>query len=87
MFYSCVSKEIMSESHHLEAMVFDKEESSVSANQTLQILHEISTILNCHLDFETLAICYRLIENGVNAEALARVIIELRKETQKLQNA
>ena len=36
------------------------------------------------LDTETLAICVRLIEQGVNPEALALVIKELRREREEL---
>ncbi|KAM0224576.1 hypothetical protein ACHAPQ_001547 [Fusarium lateritium] len=42
-----------------------------AAQQAVDILHEISTILNCHLDRRTLSICISMIERGVNPEALA----------------
>ncbi|KAJ7281621.1 mitotic-spindle organizing gamma-tubulin ring associated-domain-containing protein [Mycena rebaudengoi] len=51
-----------------------------SAHQTLEILHEMSQLLNTQLDKETLTTCVRMIESGVNAEALAAVIQELRRE-------
>ncbi|KAL9713687.1 hypothetical protein Ac2012v2_003298 [Leucoagaricus gongylophorus] len=51
-----------------------------SAQQTLDILHEISQLLNTQLDKETLATCIGMIESGVNPEALAAVILELRRE-------
>ncbi|KAJ2965384.1 hypothetical protein NQ176_g10644 [Zarea fungicola] len=54
----------------------------VAAQQAVDILHEISTILNCHLDRKTLSICIALIERGVNPEALAQVIKELRQQAQ-----
>ena len=44
-------------------------------------LLEISRLLNTGLDAETLAICVRLCESGVNPEALAMVIREMRRET------
>ncbi|TPX35710.1 hypothetical protein SmJEL517_g01880 [Synchytrium microbalum] len=40
-------------------------------------------ILNTGLDKETLSLCVSLIENGVNPEALAAVIKELRIEAAK----
>jgi mitotic-spindle organizing protein 1 len=40
----------------------------------------VSNILDTKLDVETLSICVRLCELGVNPEALALVIQELRKE-------
>ncbi|KAK2798359.1 hypothetical protein FQN50_006017 [Emmonsiellopsis sp. PD_5] len=51
-----------------------------AAREVIDILHEISTILNTHLDRTELSLCVSLIENGVNPEALAAVIKELRKE-------
>jgi mitotic-spindle organizing protein 1 len=47
----------------------------------ISALVEISKLLNTGLDAETLAICVRLCENGINPEALALVIQELRRET------
>ncbi|CAG8466312.1 15891_t:CDS:2 [Dentiscutata erythropus] len=51
------------------------------ARETMDILHEISTILNTGLDRDTLSLCLNLCENGVNPEALAAVIKELRRES------
>ena len=45
----------------------------------------MSQILNCGLDKKTLDICVGLIENGVNPEALAMVIKELKRETSALK--
>ncbi|XXG97009.1 hypothetical protein Hte_003302 [Hypoxylon texense] len=61
----------------------DATEKQQAAQQAVDILHEISTILNCHLDRRTLSICISMIENGVNPEALANVVQFLRKEAQK----
>ncbi|KAK7948953.1 hypothetical protein PG997_000484 [Apiospora hydei] len=58
-------------------------EKQAAAQQAVDILHEISTILNCHLDRRTLSCCISMIENGVNPEALASVVHFLRKEAQK----
>ncbi|CAK5274031.1 unnamed protein product, partial [Mycena citricolor] len=44
------------------------------------VLHEMSQLLNTQLDKETLTTCVRMIESGVNPEALAAVIQELRRE-------
>ncbi|EKM49966.1 uncharacterized protein PHACADRAFT_105800 [Phanerochaete carnosa HHB-10118-sp] len=52
-----------------------------SAQQTLDILYEMSQLLNTQLDKETLATCVSMIESGVNPEALAAVIQELRRES------
>ncbi|KAL2041104.1 hypothetical protein N7G274_006048 [Stereocaulon virgatum] len=56
-----------------------------AAREVIDILSEISLLLNTHLDRSTLSLCVSLIENGVNPEALATVIRELRKEGAKLQ--
>ncbi|KAF6761599.1 mitotic-spindle organizing gamma-tubulin ring associated-domain-containing protein [Ephemerocybe angulata] len=55
-------------------------ERSASAQQTIDILYEMSQLLNTQLDKETLATCVGLIESGVNPDALAEVIQELRRE-------
>ncbi|KAH7133310.1 mitotic-spindle organizing gamma-tubulin ring associated-domain-containing protein [Dactylonectria estremocensis] len=57
-----------------------------AAQQAVDILHEISTILNCELDRRTLSICISMIERGVNPEALAQVIKELRQEAQGVEH-
>ncbi|KAF3907249.1 hypothetical protein ABW20_dc0105301 [Dactylellina cionopaga] len=56
-----------------------------AARQVIDILHEISTLLNTKLDRTTLSLCVSLIENGVNPEALAAVIKELRRESARLR--
>lgn len=58
----------------------ERKEKQAAAQQAVDILHEISVILNCQLDRRTLSICISMIENGVNPEALATVIKELRNE-------
>ncbi|ESO06264.1 hypothetical protein HELRODRAFT_138770, partial [Helobdella robusta] len=51
----------------------------------VSVLLEISNLLNTGLDAETLSICVRLCEAGVNAEALALVVQELRREVSSLK--
>ncbi|OJJ83346.1 mitotic-spindle organizing protein 1 [Aspergillus glaucus CBS 516.65] len=51
-----------------------------AAREVIDILHDISTLLNTHLDRTELSLCVSLIENGVNPEALATVIKDLRRE-------
>ncbi|KAF2233185.1 hypothetical protein EV356DRAFT_217346 [Viridothelium virens] len=58
-----------------------------AARETIDILHEISTLLNTHLDRHSLSLCVSLIENGVNPEALADVIRDLRRQNDKGQVA
>ena len=45
----------------------------------------MSQILNCGLDQRTLTILAGLVENGVNPEALAAVVKELKRETEALK--
>ncbi|KAF1928042.1 uncharacterized protein M421DRAFT_64052 [Didymella exigua CBS 183.55] len=49
-----------------------------AAREVIDILHEIATLLNTHLDRQQLSYCVSLIENGANPEALAKVIQQLR---------
>lgn len=63
----------------------ENENSIVAAREVFSCLREISQILNTGLDSETLALCVRLCELGVNPEALAVVIRELKKETAALR--
>jgi len=58
---------------------------SNAAKETLDILMEISSLLNTGLDADTLAICVRLCDSGINPEALALVIQELRRATASIQ--
>ena len=46
---------------------------------------EISNLLNTGLDSESLSICVKLIEAGVNPEALAMVVKELQRESSSIQ--
>ena len=50
----------------------------------IAVLHEISTILDTGLDRKTLSLLLELIESGVNPEALAAVVKELRRESATL---
>ncbi|KAM6178202.1 mitotic-spindle organizing protein 1 [Rhynchocyon petersi] len=58
-----------------------------AVRETMDILLEISRILNTGLDMETLSICVRLCEQGINPEALSLVIKELRKTAETLKVA
>lgn len=49
------------------------------------VLLEISKLLNTGLDMESLSICVRLCEQGINPEALSSVIKELRKASDSLK--
>ncbi|KAE8321990.1 mitotic-spindle organizing gamma-tubulin ring associated-domain-containing protein [Aspergillus sergii] len=51
-----------------------------AAREVIDILHEISTLLNTALDRTDLSLCVSLIENGVNPDALATIIKDMRKE-------
>ena len=50
------------------------------SKETLEILYEMSQILNCGLSRETLSILVAMIEKGVNPEALINVVKEMKNE-------
>ena len=52
----------------------------------MDLLFEISSLLNTGLDRETLSILVNLTELGVNPEALAEVVQQLRGEAIRLEN-
>ncbi|RDI80722.1 hypothetical protein Vi05172_g9404 [Venturia inaequalis] len=58
----------------------DVDDKRKAAREVIDILHEIATLLNTHLNRQQLSYCVSLIENGVNPEALANVIKELRTQ-------
>jgi len=57
------------------------------AKETMEIVYELSRLLDCGLDRETLSILIALVETGVNPEALAAVVKELRREAGALKGA
>jgi mitotic-spindle organizing protein 1 len=61
--------------------------AGAGALQTLDLLHELSKLLNTGLDRETLEVLVALCENGANPEALAMVVKELRREAAALARA
>ena len=48
-------------------------------------LFELSNLLDTGLDRETLAILVELCESGVNPEALSKVVVELRRESEVIR--
>lgn len=54
------------------------------ARETVRVLLELSSLLCIDLDPEALTICVRLCEAGVNPEALATIVKELRKEVRNV---
>lgn len=57
------------------------------AKENLEILMEMSKLLNVGLDPEPLAICVRLCELGVNPEALALLVENMKKEVARLDQS
>ena len=53
-----------------------------SASQTVDVAYQLSLLLNAGLDRSTVALCIGLLECGVNPEALATVVKELRREAE-----
>jgi mitotic-spindle organizing protein 1 len=52
-----------------------------SAREQLDNLHQLSQLLGAGLDRQAIGHCLTLLEAGVNPEALAAVVKELRRET------
>jgi hypothetical protein len=48
------------------------------------VVEEIATLLKIGLDKETLAICVRLIENGIHPDTLANGIIDIQRNAARL---
>lgn len=61
--------------------------STTQHDKALDTLFAISKILDTGLDQETLKILAGLCEAGVNPEALALIVKELRREAENLQAA
>lgn len=62
-------------------------ENFEDAKETIDILYEISQLLNTGLDRTTLSLLVSLCENGVNPEALASVVKELKREAASIKVA
>lgn len=60
-------------------MTSEKNAQIGQAREAFQTLYQISQLLNTGLDQESLSICIRLCELGVDPEVLAHVIKEIRK--------
>ncbi|KAI7884408.1 hypothetical protein K492DRAFT_174014 [Lichtheimia hyalospora FSU 10163] len=58
---------------------------SLDIKETLDILVEMATMLNTGLDRDTMALCVSMCERGVNPEALANVIRELRQQQARIR--
>ncbi|KIS71203.1 uncharacterized protein UMAG_11285 [Mycosarcoma maydis] len=60
-----------------------EEARSAASQESLDILHDMSKLLNTGLSREQLRACVELIESGVSAEAVAAIVENLRKEAAK----
>ncbi|KAL0832369.1 hypothetical protein ABMA28_001799 [Loxostege sticticalis] len=60
-------------------MTSEKNAQLGQAREAFQLMYQISQLLCTGLDPDTLTICIRLCELGVNPEVLAHVIKEIRK--------
>jgi len=57
-------------------------EMADAARETLDNAYDVAKLLDCGVDREQLAVLIALIERGVNPEALAAVVRELRRESE-----
>ncbi|MCJ1243411.1 hypothetical protein MMC30_000608 [Trapelia coarctata] len=60
-----------------------RQQKKEAAREVIDVLQEIALLLNTNLTRTQLSLSVSLIENGVNPEALATVIKELRKVGEK----
>ncbi|KAH7488330.1 hypothetical protein PRIC1_007553 [Phytophthora ramorum] len=60
---------------------------TASRAEVMETVYELSRLLNTGLDRDTLAILMALIQKGVNPEALAAVVKDLRKDAAEEQQA
>lgn len=57
----------------------------IESYEAFQILQEMSKLLDTGLDPVSLAYCIRLIERGAHPEALAQVILDIKREVNALK--
>ncbi|KAK9331002.1 mitotic-spindle organizing gamma-tubulin ring associated-domain-containing protein [Lipomyces starkeyi] len=73
-----------SAAEHRSLKVFSPDDSRSNPNLTQKdttvLLHEISLLLDTGVEKDTISLCLKLFDNGINPEALANTIREL-KET------
>ena len=50
----------------------------------LLVVEQIASLLNTGMDKESLSICLRLIENGINPTTLAHGILDLQRDAARL---
>lgn len=60
--------------------------SSKAEQETFETLFQISQLLNTGLDKQTLSTCMQLCQLGVNPEALASVVKEIKKRPETGNN-
>ena len=58
--------------------------AALTAQQAIDVVYEMSELLNTGLDRQTLSILVALTENGVNPEALANVVEQLQNESRRV---
>mmetsp|Transcript_6498 Transcript_6498/g.13317 ORF Transcript_6498/g.13317 Transcript_6498/m.13317 type:complete len:84 (+) Transcript_6498:31-282(+) len=67
------------------SLAHDDEADLGDSQEALDILFEMSTLLNTGLNKETVSAILGLCELGVNPEAIAKAVQELRDEASRLQ--
>lgn len=55
-----------------------------SISYFFEVVEEIANLLNAGLDKETLSICIRLIEDGINPSTLAHAILSIQRDACRL---
>ena len=82
--YNCCSSHSYRIAHRDDALA-QPPRAMERARETLDTAHDIAKLLDTGLDRESLAVLIALIEHGINPEALAAVVRELRRESAALR--
>lgn len=69
--------------NHLDPIVDDPDQDSTSL---LETVYQMSNLLETNLTIEQVTIIIELLNYGVNSEELAKLILEMRKESNHKQN-
>lgn len=69
--------------NHLDPIVDDSDQDSTSL---LETVYQMSNLLETNLTIEQVTIIIELLNYGVNSEELAKLILEMRKESNHKQN-
>ena len=74
----------MAASSSSSSSMLNSSSATRDAMEAMQVIEEIANCLNTGLDKETLSICVRLIEQGINPTTLAHAVLDTQREAKRL---